>query len=465
MTETPPTSHQLRERIAQLEAENRTLRERSVPTPESLAPSAPPVLSRRGRGWAVLSLCLIIVGCVLAPLSVVTVWARATLVDTDRFVATYAPLANSLVVQDYVIDQSVTVIDQKVDIDLLTANLIDGIKDLGTGPRANAALDALQGPAASGLKNLIRSGVTEFVRSDAFAQTWQQALRISHTQLMATVRDDPQAILKAQQDGTIGIQLGPIIDRVKRSLIDRGITVASRIPSVNKTIPIAQADQIGTVQAGYRVVIALGAWLPWVCLLFLVAGVVVARRRTRALVGTGVGFALAMLVLLLGFFVGRTVVAASLPPSLAPGNVTDLLYTTATHAMRDTAIAGLVLGIAVALVGWFGGPFTSSQRIRGGYLSGVDHLRRRVEDRGVSTGKVGEWIYAQRLLIRIVIAVVVAAIILLNRPLAVSTIVATGLIAIGVLIILSLVERPPRPDPTPESATGNGSAAVASSDV
>ena len=455
MSAESPTPDELRARIAQLEAENQQLRSHAAPPPAT-APTATAKPSR-GRGWTVLAVCLIVIGCVLAPLSVVTVWGRATLVDTDRFVATYAPLADSPAGQGYVVDQTMTVINDNVDVDQLVGDMIDGIKDLGTGPRATTALDTVKGPAARGVEHLMRSGVEQFVHSDAFAQAWEQALRVSHTQLMATLRDDPDAVLKAQQDGTIGVQLGPIVDRIKQALIDRGIGFASKIPEVNKTIPITQADNLATIQAGYRTVIALGTWLPWVCLLFLAAGVVVARRRSRALLGAGLGFALSMLILLLGFAIARTIVATSLPPSMVPSNVVGLLFNTATDAMRSTARAGLVLGIGVALVAWFAGPFASSTRTRAAYAGGVDQLRRSAEGRGVSTGKVGLWIYRQRLLIRIVIGVAVAAIIMFTRPLAVSTIVITGLVALAVLIILSLVERPPSPStpaspPTPVDA-------------
>ena len=450
MTASSPNPDDLRSRIAELEAENRLLRDQAT-TPSDTVPSVAASSPRRGVGWTVFALVLIVVGCLLAPLSVVTAWGRATLVDTDRFVATYAPLAENPAIQAYVIDQSMLAITENVDIDQLTQELFDGIKELGTGARASAALDALQGPAARGLENLIRSGVTNFVHSDAFAQAWQQGLRISHTQLMAMLRGDPDAILTAEQDGTIGIQLGPIISQVKQALIDRGITVANRIPAVDKTIPISQADRLPMIQTGYQLVISLGTWLPWICLLFLVAGVVVARRRSRAVVGAGLGFAAAMAVLLVGFLVARTVATASLPPAVAPRNVTDLLFDTATDAMHDTAVAGVVLGVAIGLVAWFVSPFRSSTRLRAGYLRGVDQLRSAAENSGLSTGRVGTWIHHQRLLIWIVIAVVTAAVIMFSRPLAVSTIVITGLVAVFVLIIISLLERPPRPvsSPTP----------------
>ena len=47
--------------------------------------------SRRGRGT--LSIALMVVTALLAPLTVVAGWARAQIEDTDRYVATVGPLA------------------------------------------------------------------------------------------------------------------------------------------------------------------------------------------------------------------------------------------------------------------------------------------------------------------------------------------------------------------------------------
>jgi hypothetical protein len=433
----------LRARIAELEAENRDLRgrEQGVPPggPGGVQEEPP---ARHRRGASAVAVVLIVLGCLLTPVAVVAGWGKLTLTDTNRFVATYAPLARDPQVQSYVVDQTMTAFNQNVNVDQVVADLINGVKSLGTGPRADAALDALKGPAANGLESLVRNGVTRFVQSDAFAAVWQRALRVSHNQLTATMQNDPNAVVAAQSNGTIGIQLGPIIAQIKTALIDRGISIAAKIPTVNKTIPIAQADNIGTYQAGYRGVVALGTWLPWVALLFLVVGVLIARR-TRMLIGAGLGFALAMVLLLLGLQVGKTVLLTSLPPNLVPGSVSGLVYDTATQSMQNTATAGLVLGLLVAVVAWYAGPFTVSRRLRGFYSGAVGDLRRWAEGRGVSTGRVGEWLYAQRLLTRIIVGVGFAVAIILLRPLTVGTIIAAAAIALGVVVLLTLVERPP----------------------
>ncbi len=453
MSDTSPADIELRARIAQLEAENDALRRGAdTPPPRASLQASSPALApvrRSGRWRPFVAVVLILFGCLLAPVAVVAGWAKVTLTDTDQFVATYAPLAKDPAVQAYVVDQAMTAINQNIDVTQLTSDAIDGIKQLGVGPRASTALDLLKGPAANGVENLMRNGVTAFVTSDAFATTWERALRLSHAQLIATMQNDPNALISAQQDGTIGIQLGPIIDDAKQALIARGITVASRIPAVDRTIPIAQSDDIPTIQLAYQGVVAAGTWLPWVALILIAAGVLVARHRARTLIWAAVGFSLGMILLLSGRVIGRAVLVTSLPPAVVPSSVSTLLYDTATVAMEDTATVALVLGLVVAIVAWFAGPFAAPRKLRGLYLEGVGNLRRVAERRGVTTGKVGSWLYAQRRVLQMLVALGAVAALLLLRPLTIREIIATLVVVLIVLIVLSIVERPPAPEGAP----------------
>jgi hypothetical protein len=433
----------LQQRLARLEGENAALRAQLESPPPPVAPTET-VEEHRGRGrwWTVLAVVLVVLGCLLAPLAVIGGWGKSILTDTDAFVATYAPLARDPAVQSYIVDQASTSINASLNVEQLTSDVIDGIKSLGVRPRASVALDALKAPATQGIQNLIRNGINAFVTSEAFVQTWERALRISHTQLLATLQNDPNALLAASSDGTIGVQLGPIVEDVKAALVARGINLASRIPAIDKTIPIAQSDQIPTVQAAYRAIIAVGTWLPWVALILLTAGVLVARRRSLALVWTAIGLSLSMFVLLLAFRIGRAVLLTAVPAASVPANVTTLLYDTATAAMKDSALAALVLGLAVALVGWLAGPFRAPSKLRGFYNDGIASVRRNAEQHGVTTGRVGAWAYAQRRVLHVIIALAASLAIILLRPLSGAAIMWTLLITVLVLLILSLVERP-----------------------
>lgn len=426
----------LQARVAALEAENAALR--SAP-----AEDRPP--ARRSR--AVLAVVLILLGVLLAPVALVTGWATWTLTDTDRFVATYAPLSNSPEVQAYVVDQAMAAVDDRVNLDDLTQELVDGLIALGTGPRATAALQTLQSTAVNGLRSLIRDGVSEFVASDRFDTAWAEALRIGHSQLIGTLRNDPAAVATISEDGSLGIPLGPIVEQVKAGLVERGITVAARIPPVDRTIVLVQSDQLPTVQLAYGVTVAVGTWLPWLVLALLVGGVLVANRRSRAVLWAAGGFAFVMALAAVGFVVGRIALVAAVPANVLPGSVSSLFYDTATDGMRSTAAAAAVLGLAVVVVGWLAGPYRTPARLREVYGSGVGRLRETADERGLSTGPVGGWVYRRRSLIFGLIAVVAGAVVLATKPLTVSTIGWTAFWAAVAVVVVTLVERPAHPAP------------------
>ncbi|WP_285115808.1 bZIP transcription factor [Leifsonia sp. fls2-241-R2A-40a] len=439
------SNSELERRLSELEAENAALRAQVGSDTEVLpvdAAAAPAVRKRRSWGWTLLATVLIVLGAILAPLAVVASWAKVQLTDTDSFVATYAPLAHDPGVQSFVTDQAVKAVQDNVDIPQVTSQVIDGITGLGTGPVATKALESLKGPLAQGIVSLMRSTVQRFVASDAFAQVWQQALRTSHEQLIATMQNNPKAAIAVGADGSVGIQLAPIIDRVKQLLIDQGLTFASRIPTVDRTVTIAQNSSIPTLQVVYGLALAAGAWLPWVALGLLALGVLVARRRAVALVWAAVALGLGMAVVLGAIGIGRVVFVASASPSLIPSGLARTLFTTVTTAMIDTAVAVLVLAVVVALVAWYSGPFAVPRRLRGFFGSGVAWVRESAERHGITTGRAGVWMYTQRTLLRAIVAAIAAAVVLFVRPLTPSLIIWTLVLAALAVAILELVQRP-----------------------
>jgi hypothetical protein len=437
------TNTELLERISALEQENAALRLQSGPADATVMPSAPPVTAhRRSWAWTLLATVLIVVGAILAPLAVVASWAKVQLTDTDSFVATYAPLAHDPAVQAFVTDEAVKAVQDNVDIPQITSQVVDGITGLGTGPVATKALESLKVPLAQGIVSLMQSTVQRFVASDAFAQVWQQALRTSHDQLIATMQNNPKAAVTVGSDGSVGIQLAPIIDRVKQLLVDQGLTFASQIPSVDRTITVAQSSSIPTLQLFYGLAVAAGAWLPWLAIGLLALGVIVARRRALALVWASVALGLAMALTLAAIAGGRLVFVSSAAPSLVPTGLAQTLFSTVTDAMIDTAVAVLVLAIAVAVVGWFAGPFGVPRRLRGFFGSGVAWVRESAERHGITTGRAGEWMYAQRVLLRAAVAVIAAAVVLFVRPLSPALIIWTLVLAALVVAVLELLERP-----------------------
>lgn len=421
----------LRARVAALKAENAALRsaDGSVGRP-----------ARRSR--AVLAVVMILLGVLLSPVAVVTGWAKWTLTDTERFVATYAPLAREPAVKAYVVEQTMNAIESQVNFDDITQNLVDGLISLGTRPRATAALRTLQGSVAEGLRSQVHEGVTRLVESDQFDSLWRETLRVGHGQLIATLRNDPAAIASIDADGVLGIPLGPIIAQVKAELVQRGVGVAQLIPTIDRTVVLLHSEDLPTVQLAYGATVAVGAWLPWVALALLIGGVIVANRRHRALVWTGISFALAMAILAIAFAAGRAAIVTLVPASVLPGPVSTLFYDTVTSSMQATASAAAVLGVAVAIVGWAAGPFRTPMRLRGLYGDGVAALRGAAEKRGVTTGRTGSWVHRHRSLLLAAIALVAGIILAANLPVSVPLVGWTAFWSVLAVVIVTLIERP-----------------------
>ena len=112
------------------------------------------------RGGVVL---LLVLGCGLAVLSVVAIWLRVTLLDTDRYVDTVAPIAAQPAVQDAVADKLESAIYARIDFASLAREVLPDRADvLAPGdpdrravvhPHADRrvhALAALPGPVGRG---------------------------------------------------------------------------------------------------------------------------------------------------------------------------------------------------------------------------------------------------------------------------------------------------------------------------
>lgn len=442
------TKAELEALVASLQQENAALKARDVEisSPDAAGSASRGVAAvlphRRSRGWAVLSAVLIVVGLILAPISVVSSWAKVQLSSTDQFVATFAPLADDPAVQSYVSAQVVAAIEEQVDIPAITGEVFDGLSELGLPPRAAAALQLLKAPAAVGVQNLVTTAVDRLIASDAFSDIWAAALRVSHRQLTATLQGDTNAALSISGSGQLGVQLGPIIDEVKSRLVADGFAFAANLPSVQRTVVIATADAFTTVQLVYGLAIAVGTWMPFVALVLLAAGVLIARRRVGVLIGTSVALGLIMAALAAGFGVGRLFFVSSVSPSLLPSDAAGVIYDQVIELMRSTTAAMTVLAFMIALVAWFSSRYPLAVKLRGFVGSGVTLVRTAAGRRGITTGRFGEWMWRQRVLVRVLIGVVAAAVLLLSRPLHAPIIIWTVVLALVAVLIAELLQRP-----------------------
>ncbi|MCS5713656.1 hypothetical protein NVV95_03700 [Herbiconiux sp. CPCC 205716] len=434
------TNSELESLVAELRAENVRLRGAAVAAGGAVGA---PRGRWPGRARAAASAALVVVGLLLAPVALVANWGQTQLVDTEAFVETFAPLARDEAVQAFVVSEVMTVVSEEVDFAQTTGEVFDAVGELGLPPAAAAALQALKAPAALGLQSLATSVVTDVVASPAFADVWEQALRVSHRQLVSALTGDPSAALAISSSGELAVQLGPIVQAVKAAMIDRGLAIAEAIPEVDVSIAVAQSDSFGQLVLAYGLTVALGTWLPWISLVLIAGGVLLARRRPVAVLRTGVALGAVMLAVGAALWVGSLVVVASIAPRFVPIDAAGAIYGVVTARLGETVAALTVLGLTVALVAWVLGPLRPAPALRSAFASGAARLRRYGDSRAITTGAFGRWLGRNRVLVEVVIGVAAAAVILAVRPIGIGRIVLVAVIAMVLLVVVELLQRPP----------------------
>jgi hypothetical protein len=282
------------------------------------------------------------------------------------------------------------------------------------------------------------------VQSDAFADVWETALRASHRSLQAVAAGGTSSgAVVIGENGEVGIQLGPIIEEVKQRLIDRGIGFAESIPVVDRTIVVAQSDALTVVGTVYNLAVAAGWWMPIVALVLFLAGILIARRRSTAVLGTGVGIALGAGVLAMGLGIGGSILALSAPNLGIPAGALASMYEQITAAMRDTAVVLTLLGIVIAVIAWMSGRWRGARAARAGVASVNSGVRGALLRRGVDTGRFGAWLYAQRVLVRIVLGALAVLWLMLLRPLSVGEVFLVLVVWLVVWWVFELLQRRP----------------------
>lgn len=429
-----PAVHE--QRLRELERENRKLRAQAQP---------------RRVGRSILSAIALTLAVLLAPLAVLGSWVRVELVDTERFVATLAPLATDPAVQGFLSDEVMSAVDAQVDFDGIVDAVATGLSSLGLPQEANAALTLLTVPAAQGMRSVVATAIDDTVASDAFAGTWQLALTQTHRATVALMQGNTHGLLTLDRDtGTLALEAGVIVDEVKAQLEARGMDFASMIPSTHASIPLTTSDALVGAQLGYTSAVAVGAWLPWVALGLLVGGVALARRRTRALARTSIGLVAAFLLLAGALSFGAAYFEATVSPGIMPLSTASALSTQLSASLRATLAALAFSAALIAVTALLLGPSRGAIALRSALSSGFARVRAAYAAHGVSTGAVGSVLDRFRSSIFLLLAAAGVLIIFLARPVNAPTVVWVTLGVLAGLVLVELLRRPASEVPAAE---------------
>jgi hypothetical protein len=452
MPEVPDISEDERAELERLRAETAALRARAQADGAGGGRPAGDGRPTKRRWRTIIAALLIVVACVLAPLSVLAIWTKNLVSNTDRYVQTVEPLASNPDIQNAITNQITTQIFNYVDVQGVVTQAADALDSQGA-PRAADGLRALSGPIANGIQSFTHTQVAKIVASDAFAQAWVQANRIAHRELVSALTGEGGGAVTVK-DNTVSVNLAAFIQTVKQQLTSNGFELAARIPEVNASFTIFQSDQIPRAQSAFHLLKTLGTWLPIIVLLLIGIGIYVAKSHRRALIGASLGLVIGMVVLALGLAIFRTAYLNAVPSDLLPHDAAAAMYDTLVRFLRVGLRTVAVLGLVVAAGAFLSGGSVTAVRTRQGLTGAIGWLRSGATSIGFRTGPVGSWVHAHKTALRIgAVAVAGLALVFWGQPTGKVIILLAALLLVVLGIIEFLGQPAPRASQVPTAQT------------
>ena len=283
----------------------------------------------KGPRWKrIVAWVLLVLACILSVLSVVTVFARNQLLNTDAYVKTVAPLASNPAIQTQVAKQVSTNLVERGDVEARVKNALP--------PKAGF----LAAPITTGVETLTDQLALKLVQSKQFYDLWVTVNRSSHRQLVAVLTGSTVGSVSSS-NGKVTIDLTQVQVDLKKKLDAKGITVFDKVPAAKGlNFVLFQSDSLAKVQKLTKLLNDLAVVLPIIALLGFAASVVLVRNRRRGVMRAAIGLALSMAAVLVVVAVARHQYLAGLNPNQSLA---------ANQAVIDTVTDSLRLGLRVIL--------------------------------------------------------------------------------------------------------------------
>lgn len=395
---------------------------------------------RRFDGRGLTAWIIVIIAALLFPVALTAYWGQRTLTDTERYVATVAPLAEDPTVREAVGTKITDVIVTQLDAQVRISDLLTDYPKL----------QPIAGPLASGVNSFVGTEVDKLLASDRFSEIWVQVNTKLQQSLVAALSGDPTGPVSIQGDQVI-LDTGDLIEEVKQRLVDRGLTIAANLPVppvADRQIVLLTSPQLQTARTAYALGQPVAQWLIYVVLLMFIVAILVSRHRARMTLAVGVAIVIGAIVVRLAMVVGQQQLELTLDGT--PFEVAQNAFFTILTSYLLTAVrAAFALGLVLAIVGWFLSGTDSAlatRRFLGGLVSGAG---AKASDTPVA--KVGAWVKRTIVLWRALIVGIAGLVILTSSPLTGSVILWTAVIAVLAFVVVEfLAASAPAVDAAPE---------------
>ena len=278
----------------------------------------------------VVATLLLILSLVLIPFTAVAVWLRSTLLQTDQYVATVAPLSRNPAIASSVANFITKRFFEKVDVSSKVSQALPPNGQFLTPSITNS------------LENFTQNLVSEVIQSPQFNQLWTQVNRITHTQVVKLLTGEGETITTAE--GKVTLSLEPIVEAVKSRLNERGITIFNDVPAseFNQQFVILNSPQLAKAQAATKTLNQLSTILPILTVFLFLLAFLLTPERARLFSWLGIGLVIVGLVLFIAVLVSQSLFVQAATNGFSTA-AAQAFYATLTRFLKLSS-----LGIALA---------------------------------------------------------------------------------------------------------------------
>ena len=402
--------------LERLRAENATMK-------EELATKKKP----RGSLWrSFLVWFLIVLACLTTFGGAIAVWVRTTTLDTDSFVKTIAPLFQEDAVAAVISKEAVDALFKEAEI---AKHLEEALPE---------DLKFIADPLSSGLESLAELAAKEIIISDQFQWVLEKMLRLTHSEAVAVIRGE--TAVKLTEEGKVILDVKELLTNVRDQLVADGMDFLKdiSIPESAGQIVLFEADNLGMVKGVVNLLDTLNWVLLLLALVFFVAALLIAKDRRKALLGAGVGLAIAMALSLIILRLTRAELLGQIE-NKEIYEAAGIIWNRVLSGLVGTNWGALALGVLVAVGAAIAGPYNWAVSLRRNTAELFQSRRERRKGGEKATGPVGTFIAAHAWGLRIAGAAVATIVLLLIPSLSVLAVIITAAIYALYLVAIELL--------------------------
>jgi hypothetical protein len=293
---------------------------------------------------------LVVLGSLLAFLSVFAIWTERQALNTNDWVDTSGKLIQNEKVRSAL---SSYLIDQLYE----NVNVEQELEDILPGETKQLA-----GPVSGGLRQVAGGGAEQVLQSTTAEELWKDANRAAHEQLLAVLENKKEAVSTAE--GNVTLNLGSLVTNLA-SQVGIGSKLAEKLPPDAGQITILRSDQLKTAQDVAVGIKGLALVLSLLTLLAFGLAIYLSRDgRWVTVLFCGIGLVAAGFAVIVFRQIAGGIVVDQLVTDESVKPAAEATWSIGTSLMTSIATTVIVFGVFLGIAGWLGSPTGSARASR-----------------------------------------------------------------------------------------------------